>query len=488
MISKISFLVLALTPALSFASIDSFVNKAVLIQEIGETGAIKNQYLDSFVLDSKSGTFVSQSPDISSFSAFGVCIKQDGTSCSRELMSKAEFVRAFSISNGRKEIDSAMMPPFQDFPIATTTNVMKEENNILTLKIDQSLYGGLGKSSTTLRVSKVAKLSEIPHAFMIPTEDKSNRKFVADVEDKFKSLASGVVQLNSLPDAENLLSANSSGSGTGYFISSTGLMMTNHHVIDDFKSCMVNLACEIDFKQVMPDGVRRSFTAKATLLVVSQQHDFALLKVELPEDLKFSFFKLEKQNIGPKLATLGYPGDMRDGNDTKLTYSFGNLVGFHSRAYATSAYIYQGASGSPLLNYETLNVVAILSNGAGNPIPGIGSPGLARPINLIDAEFGLSDYISGSKMTRVRNVLSNLQASQDAKSAGIALTAYMAEKTYMGLNSLKNLMVTHPTAEVRLAIMKALEKMKILVGSSDIVNELLDNNPQIDQKIFLRLP
>ncbi len=96
-----------------------------------------------FVMDSKSGSFVSQSPDISSFRAFGVCIKQNGSSCSRELMSKAEFVRAFSISNGRKEIDSAMMPPFQEFSISTTTNLVKEEGNTLTLKVEQSLYGGL---------------------------------------------------------------------------------------------------------------------------------------------------------------------------------------------------------------------------------------------------------------------------------------------------------------------------------------------------------
>ena len=486
MILKLSLLALSLSPTLAFANVDSFTNKAVLIQETDANGAIKNQYLDSLVLDQKSGNFISQSPDGSSFGAFGICLSSNGNPCVRDLTSKTEFARAMSVSNGRKELDPAMMPPIQDFPITTTTTVQKEDANKLSLKVDQKLFGGLGNTSTTINIVLVPKLSDVPHAFSTPNEDKPNRKDVSEVDPKLKNLASGVVQLNSRPDAENLL-GNSSGSGTGYFISASGLMMTNHHVIDDFKTCMQNLVCDIDFKQVMADGSRRAFTAKATLLVVNQQHDFALLKVDLPKNLNFSFFKIEKQNIGPELMTLGYPGDIRDGNETKLTYSFGKLVGFHSRAYATSAYIYQGASGSPLLNAETLNVVAILSNGAGSPIPGIGSPGLARPINLIDAEFGLSDYISGSKMSRVRTSIDNLKTTRDAKQAQTILSSYISERTYMGLNSLKNLMITHPVPEVRLTIMKALEKMKVLVGSSDVEDELLENSPKINPQIFLKL-
>ena len=263
--------------------------------------------------------------------------------------------------------------------------------------------------------------------------------------------------------------------------------MTNQHVIDAFKSCMENLVCDIDFTQVIPDGTRRKFTAKATVLVVSQPYDFALLKVSLPKDLTFSHFNLDKQKAGVDLVTLGYPGDMLDGNELKLTYSFGKLVGFHSRAYATSAYIYPGASGSPLLNMDNLNVFAILSNSAGNAVPGIGAPGLARPIQLIDAEFGLSDYISGVKLARVKTLISAIESATTEAQASMNLTAYLNEKTYMGLNSLKRLMVAHAVPVVRVAIMKSLEKMKIIIGSNDIENALLEPNPQISSNVFLKL-
>lgn len=478
-------LVIGLTVASSFSNADmgSFLGRPVLIQELDGNGVAKNQYLDSFQKELNSSKFISQSPDISSFGAFGVCFNSDSSPCLRELTSKAEFGRAMATGNGRKEMDASLLPPMQDFPISSTTTIEKEESDAITIKIEQKLLGVMGNQSTKLKISRLAKLSIVPHVFKIPEKDESNRKPINAVDSQFRELSYGVVQLNSRPDNENLL-GNSSGSGTGWFISGNGLMMTNHHVINDFKACMQDLACEIDFKQVTPGG-RRAFTAKVTILVFSEQYDFALLKVELPKDLKFSFFKIETTQVGKDLMTLGYPGDFREGDDIRLTYSFGNLVGFHSRAYATSTYIYQGASGSPLLNRESMNVVAIISNGAGNPIPGIGAPGLARPILLIDSEFGLSDYISGAKMSRVQNILVSLGSSKSVAQAALILTDYQRERTFMGLNSLKRMMLNHPVADVRLEIMRTLEKMKVLIGSSDIADELLEEKPQVSPKIFL---
>jgi len=456
----------------AWASVDAYIGKPVLIQEIDANGSVKNQYLDFFQLDQISSKFISQSPDISSFSAFGIALNSDGSPCSRDLMSKVEMTRALSVGNGRREIDAAMVPPIQNFPISSTTTIQSEEANSLTVKMDQKFFGGLGNQTSFFRINRVPKLSDVPHSFSLPEKDEPDRKAISDVETKLKDLSLGVVQLNSRPDGENLLGT-TSGSGTGYFISANGLMMTNHHVIDGFRACMQNLTCEIDFNQVTPDGSRRKFTAKVTMLVFSEQHDFALLKVDLPKDLKFSFFKIERQSVGPDLVTLGYPGDFRQENETRLTYSFGKLVGFHSRAYSTSAYIFQGASGSPLLNKDTLNVVAILSNAAGFAKPGIGAPGLARPILTIDAEFGLSDYISGSKMTRVREALSALESAGTVAQAEVALGSYKQERTLMGLNSLKRLMLTHTVPEVRVAILKVLEEMRVIVGSSDIEDDLI---------------
>lgn len=484
MIARLLILFTAsIAPCLSYGSINGFLERPVLVQELDSNGKIKTQYFDSFKKDQASLKYISTSPDMSSFGAFGICFNIDSSPCINELTSQDEFIRAMAIGNGRSQVDTTQLPPMQNIPIVSTTTIESNGSSFITVKIEQSLFNGLGNQSTRFRISLVNKLSKVSHTFSMPKNDEPNRKVISEVEPRFRDLSYGVVQINTRPDGDNLL-GNTSGSGTGWFISPNGLMMTNHHVISPFNKCMQDLVCEIDFKQVTPEG-RRQFTAKAAMLVFSEQHDFALLKVELPQNLKFSFFRIEKNQVGSDLITLGYPSDFSEGQDTRLTYSFGNLVGFHSRAYSTSAYIYQGASGSPILQKQSMNVVAILSNGAGIPIPGVGSPGIARPILLIDSEFGLSDYIDGTKMNRVNRILENLRSASSVEQATLALNGYRREKTFMGLNMLKRQMLTHPVTEVRLAIMRSLEKMKVLVGSSEVEDLLLENRPQIDANFFL---
>ncbi|MBT4762741.1 MAG: hypothetical protein HOO06_13670 [Bdellovibrionaceae bacterium] len=453
------------------ASVTDYLEKAVLIEEITSDGTVKNRFLDYMTKSDDEKSFFSYAPDISSFSWFGACLKEDSSPCKRLVQSKKEFERAFSLSNGRKEADPSMgLPPMQDFPVATTTSIIKEEKNELHLKIEQNIMGN--SMIGFFKVKKVPMLSDLKMNFSIPEKDEPNRVDISSVEDNLKQLALSVVMLQSNGDMENLLGGNSVGHGTGFFISEDGLLLTNYHVIDDFKICIQKLICEVEFKQTLPDNSKRGFNAVVKVLASSQPHDFVLLKVDLPANLKFSYLKLEKGVVGPNLVTLGYPGDITEEIEdeksrARLTYSFGKLVSFHSRTYATSAYIYQGASGSPILNPNTLSVVGLLSNGAGTPKRGIGSPGLARPIHLIDLEFGLSDYISGAKQQRVKGLISKIQTTRNISIAKGLLEDYRLEKTYLGLKSVKNLMINHSSNGIRLEIMKILETMGFLVGSSD---------------------
>jgi hypothetical protein len=312
----------------------------------------------------------------------------------------------------------------------------------------------------------VPELRTVKHEFSVPEKDEPNRKTIADVEQKLKTLLAGVMMLLTDADATNMVGAGGRAQGTGFFISNDGLMMTNHHVIDSFSECMTSFSCEINFSQIQPDGKRIEFRTKVSILAMSALHDFALIKVKVPSTIQFSKFEIEKTQVGPDLVTLGFPGDISDQDQkTPLTYSFGKLVGFHSQTYATSNYIFSGASGSHLLNGDSLKLVAILSNGVGTMVPGKGAPGLARPIYLIHSEFGISDYLTGKKQSRIKLLLKHVKESQTAKEAVSVLNAYRNEKTFYGLPMLKLLMINHTEKSVRKEIARCLQMMSILSGA-----------------------
>ena len=113
MIKKLAFTTLLLSTCLATASVNNYFNKALLVQELSENGEIKNQYFDYFAKDQIEEKFISVSPEFSSFGGFGICFNQDGSPCSRQVGSKAELTRAFSISSGRKQSE----PWFRKFKI-----------------------------------------------------------------------------------------------------------------------------------------------------------------------------------------------------------------------------------------------------------------------------------------------------------------------------------------------------------------------------------
>ncbi|MBK7844196.1 MAG: hypothetical protein IPJ71_10950 [Bdellovibrionales bacterium] len=150
MITRISILTAALVfPFLAVAGVEAYLGIPLLIQELDPSGKVENQYFDSFQVDQNSSEFISQSPDLSSFGAFGIALRSDGSPCSRDLMSKTEMTRAISVGNGRRNIDASMVPPIQDFPITSTTTILKVEADSLTVKVDQKLFGGLGSQAST---------------------------------------------------------------------------------------------------------------------------------------------------------------------------------------------------------------------------------------------------------------------------------------------------------------------------------------------------
>ena len=49
-----------------------------------------------------------------------------------------------------------------------------------------------------------------------------------------------------------------------------------------------------------------------------------------------------------------------------------------------------------------------MSNGTGTSGTPEGDPGIFRPISLLDSQFGITDYLDGSKQKRIKVILAKL--------------------------------------------------------------------------------
>lgn len=450
-----------------WASPSSFIGVPVLVQEMNTDGSLANQFLDILQKNATSGNYEPQSTFYAAIRFFGMCLSETQPECSNTIKISDQMAHFLAVTSGRKDPDAHYLPPMSNLEVRAVTKVIEESEEILTIAISAFYPMVAVPAIANFKLKHVPELVKVKHSFSIPDKDEPDRRSIDEVEENLKNLSTGVLMLQTDVDTGDMVGAGGRDQGTGYFISSDGLMMTNHHVIDSFPDCMKSFSCEVNFAQAQKDGRRLEFRAHVSLLAMSALHDFALIKVKMPPDVQFSVFEIEKDQVGSDLVTLGFPADISLGQSqkTRLTYSFGKLVGFHGQTYATSNYIYGGASGSPLLNAESLKLVAILSNGVGSIIPGKGAPGLARPISLIDSEFGITDYLSGAKQSRLKVILKRIEDSQTATEVIPALDAYQAEKTFYGLPVLKLLMVNHSSKEVRKEIARSLQKMSILVGA-----------------------
>lgn len=155
------------------------------------------------------------------------------------------------------------------------------------------------------------------------------------------------------PDA-NTIAKNSSSSGTGFFLSKNGYIVTNYHVIEDAKEIKVTGINE-DYK--------KSYTAEVE--VTDKQNDLAIIKIKdiafkpinIPYTLKFN-----TSSVGESCFVLGYPLISTMGMDIKLTNGIiSSKTGFEGNIaqYQISAPVQPGNSGGPLFD-KNGNVIGIV--------------------------------------------------------------------------------------------------------------------------------
>lgn len=142
-------------------------------------------------------------------------------------------------------------------------------------------------------------------------------------------------------------------SGSGFVVSSDGVIATNAHVIENSDRIDVSLNTELGLK-----------TYTATVLLKDEANDIALLRIE---DDKFKEFKslpysiLKTTEIGEDVFTIGYPLNSLMGDNYKVTNGIiSSNTGLKDdiRYIQITTPIQPGNSGGPLFNKDG-NIVGI---------------------------------------------------------------------------------------------------------------------------------
>ncbi len=145
-------------------------------------------------------------------------------------------------------------------------------------------------------------------------------------------------------------------SGTGFAVSTQGIIVTNYHVIENASTIKVR-------------GINGKFDKayKAKILTSDKNNDLALLQID---DISFSkindipyVINFQTSSVGENIYALGYPLRAIMGDEIKLTNGIiSSKTGFQGdiTSYQVSAPIQPGNSGGPLFDSNG-NVVGIIN-------------------------------------------------------------------------------------------------------------------------------
>ena len=148
------------------------------------------------------------------------------------------------------------------------------------------------------------------------------------------------------PVVNNKTSPNTIRSGTGFAITSNGLIVTNYHVVEEGKSFRIK-------------GVKGNFSESynAKVVAIDKNNDLAILKIK---DSKFQstgsipyVIKSRTSDVGENVFALGYPLRALMGDEIKLTSGIvSSKSGYKGdiTLYQISVPVQPGNSGGPLFD------------------------------------------------------------------------------------------------------------------------------------------
>jgi S1-C subfamily serine protease len=148
---------------------------------------------------------------------------------------------------------------------------------------------------------------------------------------------------------------NSKASGSGFFITTDGILATNAHVIEGATTIEIIISTEL-----------LTLNYKAKVLLIDNTNDVALLQIEderFKELAKIPFSIIEKSEVGEKVFTIGYPLNDVMGSNYKVTdgiISSKSGIADDVRYYQISVPLQPGNSGGPLFNKDG-NIIGLTS-------------------------------------------------------------------------------------------------------------------------------
>lgn len=210
-----------------------------------------------------------------------------------------------------------------------------------------------------------------------------------------------------------------SGNGTGFFISKSGCIVTNFHVIEGVSS----IGIELKYKG-------KNVTFNAVVLRSDKVNDLAILKIA---DYKFKGlekdipYKIPKEirtdlgigEVGSEVFALGYPQALKVyrvnmGKDIKFTDGrISSKSGFEGdkRYYQSTTPIHGGNSGGPLFDFDG-NLIGINTSGlrtdvAQNVSYSIKSSFLSEMIDSLDEKitFTISNNLKNRSLKEQIKIL-----------------------------------------------------------------------------------
>jgi len=158
-----------------------------------------------------------------------------------------------------------------------------------------------------------------------------------------------IVICQSTDNSDDGGSTGNGGSGTAFFVSNKGYLLTNNHVV---KGCSLSKITYFN----------KEYDAK--LIATDKTLDLALLKVKVKPKSYFAFSKDEPKKL-QKIYVAGYPLGKGLSDDLKITTGIiSALKGFedNSNEIQVDAAINPGNSGGPIVN-ENGELVAIAVSG-----------------------------------------------------------------------------------------------------------------------------
>jgi serine protease Do len=158
--------------------------------------------------------------------------------------------------------------------------------------------------------------------------------------------------------------------GSGFIISKDGLIVTNHHVVDDANDITISLH----------DGSKY----KAKVIGIDKKTDVALLKINPTKELKFvNFGDSSQARIGEWVIVIGNPYGLGGSVSLGIVSARGRDInnGQNDEFIQTDAAINKGNSGGPMFNAR--GEVIGISTAIFSPSGGSVGIGFATPANTV---------------------------------------------------------------------------------------------------------